>query len=81
VRHSNATLISIVLKETGKATTLTGTNHGGGLAANANAAAHGLGLRIIRERIDALNGTCELQSAKSLGTGITVTLPQEYARD
>jgi two-component system, NarL family, sensor histidine kinase LiaS len=80
-RHSNATCISLALKNMGITTTLTITDNGEGFDADAGTAGYRLGLSIMRERAEELHGTFHLKTAPGLGTSITVTLPQEYARD
>jgi two-component system sensor histidine kinase NreB len=62
-------------------TTLTITDNGEGFDADGGTAGYRLGLSIMRERAEELHGTFHLKTAPGLGTSITVTLPQEYARD
>ncbi len=39
---------------------------------------HGLGLSIVRQLVDKMNGTIDVESEKDVGTTITVTLPLVY---
>lgn len=80
-RHSHATVIALTLNDTGNTIMLTVSDNGEGFVADSGSDGTGLGLRIMRERIEELHGVFELKTAPGLGTDIAVTLPKEYARD
>ncbi|HEY7342776.1 MAG TPA: sensor histidine kinase [Ktedonobacterales bacterium] len=75
-RHSGATLISLTLKDTGNTTTLTVTDNGEGFDTDAGMEGYGLGLRIMRERVEELHGIFDLKTASGQGVRITISLPQ-----
>jgi two-component system, NarL family, sensor histidine kinase LiaS len=74
-RHSDATHISLSLKNLVNLITLTVTDNGGGFDADAGTERYGLGLRIMRERAEELHGAFVLKTTPGHGTSITATLP------
>jgi signal transduction histidine kinase len=80
-RHSGASLISLRLASDGAAVTLTVTDNGEGFAAREGDGRHGLGLRIMQERVAELHGTFDLTTAPGQGTRISVCLPVEMVND
>lgn len=80
-RHSDATTISLELSSVESSVTLTVSDNGGGFATEAGADQHGLGLRIMRERVEELQGTFNIASAPGQGARICVTLPREWSHD
>jgi signal transduction histidine kinase len=80
-RHSSATHIALGLASDGPAARLTIRDNGEGFVAQDAAHGHGLGLALMRERVAELGGTFDLATAPGAGASITVTVPQEGARD
>jgi len=80
-RHSGASLISLRLASDGAAVTLMVTDNGEGFAAQDGDGRHGLGLRIMQERVAELHGTFNLTTAPGQGTRISVCLPVEMVND
>jgi signal transduction histidine kinase len=75
-RHSGATLVSLRLAGEGDIVTLTITDNGEGFVTDDAVAMHGLGLPIMRERVEELHGTFELTTVPGQGTCISVAVPQ-----
>ena len=80
-RHSGASLIALSLVSEGDRVTLTITDNGEGFALHDGLGGYGLGLHIMRERVEELHGTIEVTSAPGQGTTIVANLPQESAND
>lgn len=83
-RHSSATLIALYLASKGDKVTLTITDNGEGVTAQdgeRGTEQHGLGIRIMHERIEELQGTFDLTTAPGQGTAIAVVVPREHADD
>jgi signal transduction histidine kinase len=80
-RHSNASLISLCLAPCAQGVTLTITDNGDGFEAQAVKERHGLGLQLMRERVQELHGTFALETAPGNGTSISITLPLEEVHD
>jgi two-component system, NarL family, sensor histidine kinase LiaS len=79
-RHARASRVSLSLAyDTGNALLVVSDNGDGFTAPDGSAGGssdgNGLGLRIMRERVEALHGTFELRTAPGLGTRIAVALP------
>lgn len=74
-RHSNASLISLCLTAQAGEVALTIQDNGDGFDAQAVEEQHGLGLQMMRERVQELHGTCMLETAPGKGTCIAVALP------
>ncbi len=81
VRHADATEISLALVCHEKHVTLTISDNGAGFNPDNNEVQHGLGLRLMQERVQELNGTFTLQSAPGQGTHIHICLPEEHSCD
>ena len=81
VRHANATTITLSLVPLEKHVTLTISDNGSGFNPDESKIQHGLGLRLMQERVQELNGTFTLQSAPGQGTCICVCLPEEHLCD
>lgn len=81
VRHANATRITLSLADRGDHVTLTITDNGRGFHPAESQRQHGLGLHLIQERIQELNGTLTLTSAPGQGTSLSVCLPLEHTSD
>ena len=81
VRHANASTITLSLvPHTGKVE-LTIADNGTGFELGGQDVQHGLGLRLMRERVQELNGTFQLASAPEEGTRIQVCLPLQEKDD
>ena len=80
-RHSSASLISLCLAPCASGVALTITDNGEGFDAQAVEERHGLGLQLMRERVQELHGTLTLERAPGRGTHISVTLPLEDVHD
>ena len=74
-RHASATLISLSLVGDDGMARLTITDNGTGFAAHNGVGNHGLGLRIMRERVQELHGAFDLRTAPGNGTCIAIALP------
>jgi len=81
VRHANATCITLLLADGADCVILTISDNGSGFHPCEDETRHGLGLRLIEERVQELNGTFRLQTAPGQGTALHVCLPQEHACD
>jgi len=81
VRHANASTIEISLLPRGQTIELKISDSGKGFDPHANAGQHGLGLRLMQERVQELNGQFTLQTHIGQGTQIQVYLPGELACD
>ena len=79
IRHAHATQITLTLGEHDRSVTMTITDNGSGFNTNDHQVAHGLGLRLMNERIQEIHGIFTLHSAKGQGTRIAVELPEEEA--
>ena len=76
-RHANASMITITLEPLPQTIALTITDNGKGFQPAQVDGRHGLGLRLMHERIEELHGTFSLQSEPCQGTRLHVCLPQE----
>jgi signal transduction histidine kinase len=81
VRHANATSITLSLAYCADGVTLVITDNGSGFYPHEDKVRHGLGLRLVQERIQELGGAFTLQSAPGRGTTLSVSLPQEHMYD
>lgn len=77
VRHAGATEIAVSLAPQEDSIVLTITDNGKGLSADGSGSRHGLGLRVMQERIQELHGSFVLETAPGQGTCITVCVPRE----
>jgi two-component system, NarL family, sensor histidine kinase LiaS len=75
VRHANASAITLSLVPHTGQVELTIADDGMGFEPNGQDVQHGLGLRLMRERVQELNGTFQLISNPGKGTHIQVCLP------
>jgi signal transduction histidine kinase len=73
VKHAEASLVSVVVSETGGHVTIRVGDDGRGFELAAST--QGFGLRGIRERVEALGGTLRLASTPGAGTTVTARLP------
>lgn len=76
-RHANATMITLTLEPQLHDVALTITDNGKGFHAKTLDVQHGLGLRLMQERVEELQGTFLLHSELCQGTRLSVCLPRE----
>ncbi|GHG79937.1 cache domain-containing protein [Pseudodonghicola xiamenensis] len=79
-RHSGATLVQLHLRAHKKGVTLTISDNGRGLPAQADRKGPGLGLRNMQERVEQLDGTLRILSSRGAhgGTEIQAHLPLSH---
>lgn len=76
VRHANARTITVSLTAHEKQVELCVTDDGQGFSPEQARARHGLGLRLIEERTQEINGVLQLKSSPGQGTQINIQIPQ-----
>ncbi len=76
-RHANATMITLTLEPQLHDVALTITDNGKGFHPKTLDVQHGLGLRLMQERVEELQGTFLLHSELCQGTRLSVCLPRE----
>jgi signal transduction histidine kinase len=76
-RHGHATAITLALAPCGEAVELCIHDNGRGFNTEDPALRHGLGLRLLQERVEELHGSLELESSLGRGTALTVRVPLE----
>lgn len=79
-RHASATEITLSLTRQNKQVLFRVHDNGRGFQADAESLRHGLGLRMMQERIQELHGTFALESAPDQGTTLAICLPLEENR-
>ncbi len=80
-RHANATLMSLSLAPREQKVCLTVTDNGRGMNLEESGKAHGLGLRLMQERVQELRGSFMLDTAPGQGTRLEICVPQEEEHD
>jgi signal transduction histidine kinase len=75
IKHAHATTIRLGLHRRGDVAEITVSDDGRGFVANGNGARQGLGLRLMRERVDELGGSLTIDSREGEGTTVSATLP------
>ncbi|HSS92456.1 MAG TPA: sensor histidine kinase [Candidatus Dormibacteraeota bacterium] len=73
IKHAHATTIRLGLHRRGDFAEITVSDDGQGFVANGDG--HGLGLRLMRERVDELGGSLRIDSREGGGTTISAALP------
>ncbi len=73
MKHANASVVNVVLKQEGKKIELVVSDNGKGLTNQGNS--KGFGIRGMQERVESLHGTVEIQSAPGKGTSLQVSIP------
>jgi signal transduction histidine kinase len=76
IKHAHATTIRLAMHRRGGTVEITVSDDGRGFVANENGAAQGLGLRLMRERVDELGGSLTISSRAGEGTTVSATLPE-----
>ncbi|HLG76846.1 MAG TPA: histidine kinase, partial [Ktedonobacteraceae bacterium] len=74
-RHANATEIEIALWQVSEMITLRIGDNGRGFRSDSEGLKHGLGLRLMRERIQEMCGLLKMESAPGEGTKLEICLP------
>ncbi|MBA3947026.1 MAG: HAMP domain-containing protein [Herpetosiphonaceae bacterium] len=77
VRHAAATTITVGLRHMGARIELRIADDGHGFDVGDTISQHGLGLRIMHERVSELQGTLDVQTSPTDGTSVLVCLPLE----
>ena len=80
-RHANATVITLSLAPQEQMACLTVTDNGQGMSLDESSKTHGLGLRLMQERVQEHNGSFLLDTAPDQGTRIQICVPQEEEHD
>jgi signal transduction histidine kinase len=80
-RHANASLVTLSLAPGEQMACLTVTDNGRGVSLDEGGATHGLGLRLMQERVQELEGTFLLETAPGQGTRLEICVPQEEEHD
>ncbi|MBA2284440.1 MAG: HAMP domain-containing protein [Ktedonobacteraceae bacterium] len=81
VRHGGARVITLVLKPATGKVELSITDDGSGFDLERSQESHGLGLRLMQERVQEAGGTLYLHTAPGEGTRISVQLWPEETHD
>lgn len=77
VRHADATQITLRLHATPQGVHLTISDNGKGFTPAVGEQQHGLGLSVMRERVEELQGTFTIQSLPEQGATLAITLPEQ----
>lgn len=80
-RHANATLMTLSLASQERAVCLTVTDNGQGISPGESGKSHGLGLRLMQERVQELQGSFLLDTSPGQGTRVQICVPQEEEHD
>jgi signal transduction histidine kinase len=75
VKHARASNIRLGMHRHGESVEITVSDDGEGFVASGNGVGQGLGLRLMRERVDELGGSLKIESLADHGTTISATLP------
>jgi signal transduction histidine kinase len=79
--HANASLIALSLAPLEQMASLTVTDNGQGMDPDMRDTTHGLGLRLMQERVQELRGTFVMETAPGRGTRLEICVPQEGEHD
>lgn len=80
IKHAQATLVKVGIRNQQQAISLTVTDNGRGLAATDRHKPHSFGLRGMQERVAHLGGTLDISSTPEQGTSITVIIPRTLSQ-
>src|SRR5713226_7023470 len=75
IKHAHATTIQLGMHRVGEFAEISVTDDGEGFVLNGNGAGQGLGLRLMRERVDELGGTLTIETREGGGTTVSAKLP------
>lgn len=75
VKHARASNIRLGMHRRGDSVEITVSDDGAGFVATGNGVAQGMGLRLMRERVDELGGALKIESMVDQGTTVSATLP------
>jgi signal transduction histidine kinase len=75
VKHARATNIKLGLHRMDAHADITVSDDGGGFDPSANGAVEGLGLRLMRERVEELGGTLKISSRPGEGSIVVASIP------
>jgi signal transduction histidine kinase len=75
VKHAHATSISLALQRQNGHASITVSDDGKGFDPSANGGVEGLGLRLMRERVEELGGSLSIDSSPGAGTVISASIP------
>lgn len=75
IKHAHATTIRLGMHSLGDSVEISVTDDGEGFVLNGKGAGQGLGLRLMRERVDELGGSLTIESREGVGTTVSATLP------
>ena len=81
LKHSSATAVSVALTQVGKTLTLEVADNGDGFDLEGLAESGGLGMTSMQERVERLQGTVEISSARGQGTRVFVTLDLDKIKE
>ena len=77
IKHAHASTIRLAMHRRGDIAEITVSDDGQGFVPNGNGS--GLGLRLMRERVDELGGSLTIESREGSGTVVSATLPLSAA--
>jgi signal transduction histidine kinase len=75
IKHARATTIRLAMHRRGDLAEITISDDGQGFVPNGRGGDQGLGLRLMRERVDELGGSLTIDSREGIGTTISANLP------
>lgn len=75
IKHAHAKTIRLAMRRRGEFAEITVIDDGDGFVPNVNGAGQGLGLKLMRERVDELGGSLAIESRKGEGTTVSAMLP------
>lgn len=76
IKHARATTIRLGMHRRGELVEISVSDDGAGFVANGSGAGQGLGLRLMRERVDELGGSLTIESREGAGTTVSAMLPE-----
>lgn len=79
IKHAEPSLVEVRLALAAGIVRVEISDDGAGFDPSAAAASHGMGLRLMRERVEELSGTFDLRTAPGQGTTVAAALPSASA--